>query len=165
MPSVPALPFIRSAISQGQSANAAYRAMRSAVAQLTDETGEQFTGMRRSTFLETYSATVALRARVPEALTQPKDEIPFGGDIPDRPTVRHTGYGNWAIAFSRERGSNEVLSEFYYQRTEAPLTPQQIEDMAEQDFLASSQTQHGSKAGFVFLGATFVGAEKLVPGG
>lgn len=120
--------------------------------------------MRRNVFQEMYSSTVALRNRVPEAVTAQKD-LPAGGMVPiPRPTVRASGYGNWASVFSRQIGSSVVETEYYFQRSDEPLTPEEIERRAQRDFEAATQTSHGTKAGYVFLGTVYTGTEQLIPG-
>lgn len=163
MPKIPVQPLIRSAVSAGLSGNAAYRQMLAAAREQSELTGERWTGIQRSTFLQIYSQTVSMRAKVPDALTAPKDVIPGEHQIVDRTTVRARGYGNWAVVFSRQIGGSAVEMEFYLQRTDVPLTPEQLEQMAQADFEASTQQLHGTKRGYMFLGASYTGTERMTP--
>jgi hypothetical protein len=162
MPTIPADQIIRAAVSNGVSANAAYRQLRDAAKQLSAETGDHWTGIRRSVFLQIYSQTVSMRAKVDEALTLPKDQLPPESLITNRVTQRTQGYGNWGIVFSRQMGSSDAVAEFYTVTTDSPLTPAELEQRIEDDFRNAQQTKNDSKYRSVFLGASYTGTNRYI---
>lgn len=163
MPKIPALPFVRSGITSGLSANQALRDYQAAARQATAETGERWTATDRTVFLQLYSQTRAIREQTAEAMAAPKN-IPAGGlTIPERASVRATGYGQWARIYSRPVGGTEVEPLYYFVRSDVPLTPQEVEDRARADFEANAIDEHGSMFNNVISGVAFTGIERLVP--
>lgn len=163
MPKIPALPFVRSGVSAGLSANQAYRDYQQAAQQASFETGDVYTASNRSAFLQLYSSTRSVRANVQEAMNAPKTEPAGGLPIPERESVRATGYGQWAVVFSRPIGSSEVERLFYFQRSNEPLTPEEVEQRARADFEASAVDEHGSMYRNIIEGVAYTGTEKLTP--
>lgn len=154
---------MRSGVSAGLSANEAFRQYQSAAQSASEQTGDDYTASRRDVFLQMYSATRASRARVGDAMQAPYD-VPGGGlDIVDRPSIRARGYGNWSVVFSRPVGSSDIESLFYFQRSNEPLTPAELEARAREDFEASAGDTHGSMYRNVVEGVMFVGTERLIP--
>ena len=163
MPKIPALPFARGGVSAGLSANEAFRQYQAAARTATEQTGEEYTAGRRDVFLQMYASTLAARNRIGDAMQAPKD-IPAGGlDIVQRPSVRATGYGNWSVIFSRPIGSSDLETLFYYQRSDEPLTPEEVEARAREDFEASATDVHGSQYRNTIEGIMFTGTELLIP--
>lgn len=154
---------MRSGVSAGLSANEAFRRYQAAAQEASQETGEHWTASNRSVFLQMYSSTRAARSQIGEAMQSPKN-LPGGGLTPvPRETVRASGFGNWAIVFARGIGQTEVERLFYFQRSNQPLTPQEIENLAREDFENSAADEHGSMFRNVIEGVVFTGVEELIP--
>lgn len=165
MPRLNPLQFVRQGVTEGYSANRAYRTMLGEAAQLTEETGEQWTGVRRDTFLQMYSATRVARANVVDALNAQRD-LPGGGlDIPDRPATVPSGFLNWGVAFTRPIGSSELERTFHPFRSAEPMTPEEVENMIRQQIEESAAEMHGTFARYTIEGITYTGAERLTRGG
>lgn len=163
MPQIPALPFIRGAITQGLSGNQAYRQYQALAREQTAATGERWSGMRRNTFQVLYSQTRAIRQNVPSAIEAPKDKVPEADDIDARSYRHGKGYLNWATVFVRAPGTNDVEPYFHAIRSEEPLTPGETEQRAEAAIMDAIQQAHGSLEGYVFHGSLYTGTERLVP--
>lgn len=151
MASLPALPFVRAAVSEGLSANAAYRQFREQAA------SAGLSGIRRQDFLRIYSQTLAARARVPEMLRAPKDTIP--SDIQPRDTVHARGYGSWVLIMQRTRAGSDFFAQPWLIKSRQPITPAE----AEQRALAYLQTEP-DQYNRTTLGVTFLNAERYTPG-
>lgn len=165
VPSVSPLIYIRQAISEGRSANSAYRAMRSDIARLTDESGERWHGMARNTFLSLYSQTLAARVRVANALDYDTDQLPDASVMTDRESARSRGYITWLTVYSRQVGERFVEAEFFAVHSREPITPEEAFTRAQEGFEANAQQAHGTRAGYVFIGATYSGTWHMVPRG
>lgn len=165
MPSIPALPFIRNAISEGRSANAAYRDLQRAVKSAREEDNQAWQGMGRQAFLRLYSQTLALRSKVPNALDWDVNLKPDATVIGQRDTTRGRGYLTWLSVATREVGSTEVEGQYFVIRTNEPLSPQEAMDQAQAGFIQQQQQGHGSARGRVWVGATYTGTEQLNPVG
>lgn len=163
MPSVSPLIYIRQAISEGRSANSAYRAMRSDINRLTTETGDQWHGIARDTFLSLYSQTIAARVRVANALDYDIDQLPDHTVTTDRESARSRGYITWLTVYSRQQGERDVEAEFFAVHSRTPLTPADAFAKAQEGFETNAQTAHGTRAGYVFVGATYSGTWRMVP--
>lgn len=131
---------------------------------LTDETGDRWTGINRSVFLQMYSAARVARGNVIDALDAPKDQPAGGLDIPERPATVPTGYLNWGIAFTRPVGSSDLERTFHPFRTNEPLTPGEVEDMIRQQIEESAAELHGTFARYTVEAVAYTGTEKLVRG-
>lgn len=152
MARLPALQYVRSGVTQGLSANAAYRNYQ-ATAQEND-----LQGMRRQDFLRLYSHTVNVRAQALEAMDAPKDEVAGGLTIPTRPTVTATGYGHWVGIHQRTRGESDYIFTPYLIKSNAPMTPAAAEARAI-EFLQQAPDVYDR----VTLGVVYMGAEEFQP--
>src|SRR5690242_15507958 len=92
---------------------------------LNEETDQEWSGVRRSVFLQMYSSTRVARGNVAEAMNAPKDEPGGGLDIPERPATVPSGYLNWGVSYTRPIGSSEVEVSFHPIRSAEALTPSQ----------------------------------------
>lgn len=154
MAKLPALPYVRTGVTEGLSANAAYRHYQDTAH------SQDLTGMRRQDFLRLYSHTISVRARALEAMQAPKD-LPAGGmDIPVRPTINVTGYGHWVGIHQRTRGESDYIFTPYLVKANAPMTPADAEGRA-LEFLQQAPDMYDR----VTLGVVYMGAEQFQPTG
>jgi len=163
VPSVAPLIYIRQAISEGRSANSAYRAMRSDIQHLTETSGEQWHGIARDTFLSLFSSTISARTKVPTALGYDVNQLPDASVLTDRESVRSRGYITWLTVYSRTQGDRFVDTEFFAVHSREPLTPADAFTRAQEGFETNAQQAHGTRAGQVFVGATYSGTWRMVP--
>ena len=154
MARLPALPHVRAGVTQGLSANAAYRQYR-AEAEEND-----LTGMRRQDFLRLYSQTRALRAQGNELLDAPKDVIHGGVTPQPRDTIRAKGYGYWVAVYQRNVGEQDFQSQPFLIKSHQPLTPAEAERRAG-EFVANSEFEYDR----IILGVGLVGIEEFRPYG
>lgn len=152
MPKLPALPFVRQSVSQGLSANQAYRDYRS----LAGEQGLR--GMRRQDFLRLYSETRDVRADVADAMDRPKDVVPSGSDIIERTTEYATGYGTWVSIYQRTRGMDDLIHTPFLIKTAEPITPAEAEQRA-QWFLEQEEPDVYNR---ITLGVAYTGTNRFV---
>lgn len=152
MAKLPALPYVRQALTNGLSANAAYRQYQSEAR----EAG--FTGSRRQDFLRLYSQTSRLRAQAVQAVDRPKNTVPSSDEIVRRDTVHARGYGQWVAVFQRTKGTSDFISTPYLIKTSEPITPEEAEQMA----LANLDTGV-SGLDRTTLGVTYTGTEQFNP--
>lgn len=154
MAQLPALPYVRAGLTQGLSANAAYREYLDLAHQA------DAVGLRRQDFLRLYSQTARLRGQAPEAMAAPKN-IPNGGLEPvRRDTQQARGYGYWVSIFQRERGGSDFISMPYLVKSSVPMTPEEAEARAH-----GYLTQQPDTYNRTLLGLSFVGVEEFVPPG
>jgi hypothetical protein len=163
VPSVSPLIYIRQAISEGRSANSAYRAMREDVKRLSEQSGKLWHGIGRSTFLSLYSETVAARSKVANALDYPVDQLPDASVMGERESRFSRGYITWLTVYSRQHGEREVEAEFFAVHSKTPITPAEAMAKAQEGFETNAQQQHGTRAGYSFIGATYSGTWRMVP--
>lgn len=163
MPSVSPLIYIRQAISEGRSANSAYRAMRSDIANLTETSGQTWHGVARDTFLSLYSQTLAARSKVANALDYDIDQLPDASVMTNRESRFSRGYITWLTVYSRQQGERDVESEFFAVHSSTPLSPSDAISKAQEGFETNAQQAHGTRAGFSFIGATYSGTWRMVP--
>jgi hypothetical protein len=129
---------------------------------LSDETGQNWTGVARSTFLQIYSGVRYARGNIPEAMGAPKD-IPGGGlTIPDRPSSVASGYLHAGVAFTRPIGSGEVERSIHLVRSNELLTPQEVEDKIREQIEESASQAHGTFSRYTIEGISFTGTEQLI---
>lgn len=150
MARIPPLPFVRSGVSQGWSANQAYRHYQSTA----QDAGVQ--GVRRQDFLRLYSETIALRGLAAEAIDMPKDQLPTR--IEPRGTRRATGYGHWVAIYQRTSGSSDLLLQPFLVKSREPLTPAEAEARA-REYLDKEPERYNR----VTLGVGYLGTEQFVP--
>lgn len=163
MPQIPILPYIRSGITQKQSANAIYRTIQAAAREQSSLTGERWTGVNRQSFFRLYGETLSLRQAVGSAMEAPKDRIPDATDINTRSLRHGQGYLQWATVFIRQPGQTDTEPIFHAIRSDNPLTPAEVEMQAQQVVQNATQQAHGTLAGYVFQGAVYTGTERLLP--
>ena len=163
MPSVAPLIYIRQAVSEGRSANSAYRAMRSDINRLTEQTGEAWHGIARDTFLSLFSSTIAARTKVADALDYATDQLPDASVMTDRESVRSRGYITWLTVYSRTQGDRFVDTEFFAVHSREPITPEDAFTRAQEGFETNAQQAHGTRSGQVFVGASYSGTWRMVP--
>lgn len=137
--------------------------MRSDVERLSTETGEQWHGVGRETFLSLFSSTIAARTKVANALDYDVDQLPDASVLTNRESVRSRGYITWLTVYTRQEGDRFVDTEFFAVHSRAPLTPQEAFTRAQSGFEQNAQTEHGTRAGQVFVGATYSGTWRMVP--
>lgn len=153
MAKLPALPFVRSSVTQGLSANQAYRDYR-----LT--AGEQgLRGMRRQDFLRLYSETLAVRDDVAEAMDRPKNVVPSADAIKERTTEYATGYGTWVSIYQRTRGQNDLIHTPFLIKTNTPISPAE----AEQRALWFLEQEEPDVYNRITLGVTYTGTNLFTP--
>lgn len=152
MATLPALPQVRSSVTQGLSANAGYRDYQ----QTAHDNGLR--GMRRQDYLRLYSATRAVRAQTLEAMGAPKDEVAGGMAIPVRPTIQATGYGHWVGIHQRTRGQSDYIFTPFLVKSREPMTPAEAEARA-MEFLDTSPDEYNR----VLRGISYMGAERFEP--
>lgn len=163
MPSVAPLIYIRNAISEGRSANSAYREMRKAIQTQTQLSGEQWSGIGRQSFLRLFSETLAARQKVGPALDYDVDQLPDQSVTTDRPSRFSKGYITWLTIYTRQQGQSDIETEFFAVHSREPITPAQAFQTAKTGFDQNAQTEHGSHAGYSFIGATYSGTWRMQP--
>jgi hypothetical protein len=162
LPRLNPLYYARIGVSQGLSANQSYRNMQENAAGLSAETGDNWTGVARGTFLQIYSGISQARDQITAAMGAPKD-LPGGGlDIPERPATVASGYLHAGVAFTRPIGAGDVEQTIHLVRSNDLLTPQQVEDAIRAQIEASAEDLHGTFARYTIEGISFTGVEKLV---
>lgn len=147
-----ALAFIRQAISQGLSANAAYKQGQ----EMAASQGLRF--LRRDTFLRMYSQNRASRAQWEAAAAQPVDQPPE--TVKQRDTIRARGYGTWVEMVMRTVGTGELQYNRFLVKSHAPMTPQEAMDTANQVW-----QQNASQYPMTLVGMTYRGTEFYTPQG
>lgn len=152
MPKLPALPYARSGVSQGLTANAAYKLYQ----QTAESQGLQ--GTRRQDFLRLYSETRALRGVAAQAVQAPKDTIPESNLIVRRGTVQAQGYGQWVGIYQRTVGTSDYYHTPFLVKSSQPLTPAEAEAQA-----LSYLDQQPEKYNRTTLGVQYLGTERFVP--
>lgn len=154
MPKIPALPYVRSSITRGLSANAAYREYQGNAR----EAGA--TGMRRQDFLRLYSQTRNLRGQAEQLLDAPKNIINGGVNPEPRDTISVKGYGYWVAVYQRTVGQQDFMSTPYLVKSHEQLTPAEAERRVG-SFLVESEDVYNRTV----LGVGLVGVEQFNPSG
>lgn len=137
--------------------------MRKDIADLTETTGEQWHGIGRVSFLSLYSETLAARTKVSAALDYDVDQLPDRSVITDRESRFSHGYITWLTVYQRQRGERDIEAEFFAVHSREPITPAQAFVKAQSGFETNAQTEHGTRAGYVFVGATYSGTWRMQP--
>lgn len=164
MPRLDPLYFARVGVSQGLSGRQAYAAMQQQATDLTEATGERYTGVARSTFFQIYGGVRNTREQIPVAMNSPKDVV-FGGLTPtQRPSTVSGRYLYGTVAFTRPIGSPEVERSIHLVQSKEALTPQQIEDEVRRQIEESATDSHGTFANYTIEGISFTGVEQLTGG-
>lgn len=155
------LPYIRSGLSEGLSATAAYNRWRDATNIATEVTGERWVAGQRTIFSQIYSAVRSARENVGPALEAPKN-VPAGGlTIPSRPATVASGFLNWGVSLSRQVGSREIDRNFHPFRSATPLTPAEVEGLIREQINESQTQSHGSFANTIIQAVFWTGTEEL----
>jgi len=149
---LPVLPFVRSGITRGVSANAAYREYRATAQSI----GEDVTTTRRQDFLRLYSQTLNLRGLAQQAVGMPRDIVP--DQVEPRDTKYARGYGQWVMVFQRTRGGEDFLPMPFLIKSNEPITPAEAEARA----LSYVETQ-ADDYDRVLLGVSYAGTERFQP--
>lgn len=152
MAKLPALPFVRSSVTQGLSASESYRQYQ----QLARE--NDLRGMRRQDYLRIYSETMAARGNAARAMQQPKDRVPTTDEIVNRSTVRAKGYGQWVAIYQRTSGQNDFMHMPFLVKTSEPITPEEAEARA-LEFLSQQPDEYNR----VTIGVGYMGTEEFNP--
>lgn len=124
MAKLPILPYARKSITEGLSANRAYRNYRAAAGEL----GER--GVRRQDFLRIYSETLAARERDVAGMDRPKNTVPSADEIQTRTGVRARGYYTWVSIYQRTKGQDDLIHTPFAIRSNQPITPAEAEQRA-----------------------------------
>lgn len=152
MAKLPALPYVRAGLSQGLSANAAFRDYR------TQARENGLSANRRQDFLRLYSQTSRLRGQAAEAIDAPKD-VPGGGLRPvQRDTEQARGFGHWVAIFQRTSGTSDFISTPFLIKSATLLTPAEAEARALAYLEQEPDTYNRTT-----LGVTFTGVERFAP--
>lgn len=150
---LPALPFIRSSVSQGLSGNEAYRRF------VATAHEQGLTGIRRHDFTRLYSQTRAARGRMGEAMGAPRDVLPSPEMIsPGRGESRHR-FISWVMTYQREVGGTEITQEPWAVGSEELLTPEEAERRIG-EAVANSPQSYPRR----FLGAVYTGTDDFTLG-
>lgn len=158
MPKIPALPFIRSGISQGWSGRQAYREFQALAKEMTAETGERYVTMRMHDFQRLYTQTLVHRQDIVNAITRPVDRLPLGPEVNIRNTERATGYGTWVVLSQRTRGESDFIQTPYLIKSAQPITPQEAIDRVMQ-FAERDENNYNR----VTLSVMYTGTERFIP--
>jgi len=152
MAKLPALPYVRSGVTQGLSGRAAYRNY------IEQAHANDLTGIRLQDFQRLYSQTLNVRAQVLEAMNAPKDLVAGGMDVPVRNTVNATGFGHWVGIHQRTRGESDYIFTPFLVKSNAPMTPAAAEQRAI-EYLQQAPDVYDR----VTLGVVYMGAEQFQP--
>lgn len=152
MAKLAALPYVRSGVTQGLSANAAYRNYQDTAH------SQDLQGTRRQDFLRLYSETRASRARVGDAMQQDKDALPAGDQIQKRTTINARGFGQWVMIYQRTGGQADFMKTPFLIKSNQPITPAEAEARA-RDYLSDDENAYNR----VTLGVGYAGTEQYFP--
>lgn len=147
------MPWVRSGISQGLSANAALGAFRQAAAE------QGLTAIRRQDFLRLYSATRAARAATREAMGAPRESVPDQSIIREMPGSAEEGYGSWVMVYQRETGGSEPFQQPWLLKSEGLLTPEEAERRVG-ELVAQNPYDYGRTV----TGIQYIGTDHYTPG-
>lgn len=137
--------------------------MREDIRNLTETSGQRWRGLGRESFLSLYSQTVAARSKVANALDYNIDQLPDPTVMTDRESARSRGYITWLTVYTRQRRERDIEAEFFAVHSKEPLTPAQAMAKAQAGFEANAQTEHGTRSGYSFIGATYSGTWRMTP--
>lgn len=163
MPSINSLIYVRNAISSGQSANSAYRAMRKAATDLTEQTGQHWTGVGRQTFLRTYSQVLASRNKVGAALDFDPDSYPDDSVISQHDSRYSEKYLTWLTVYVRAPGEIEPDTEYFAVHSTDLITPAEAFQRAAKGFNDAQTAKHGTYPGATLVGITYSGTWRMSP--
>lgn len=137
--------------------------MRSDLSNLNETTGQQWHGIARNTFLSLYSQTVAARSKVPNALDYDIDQLPDQTVTTNRQSRFSKGYITWLTVYTRQQGERDIEAEFFAVHSREPISPAEAMQQAQGGFETNAQQAHGTRAGYVFVGATYSGTWRMQP--
>lgn len=152
MAKLPALPHVRSGVSQGKSANQSYRDYQATAK------ANGLRGMRRQDYLRLHSQTLAARARTAAAIRAPKTDLPSGEMISPRSTTKARGYGSWVMIYQRTKGETDLIETPWLIRSEELITPEEAERRAG-NYIAQNPYEYDR----VVLGIGYVGTDAYSP--
>ena len=150
-PKLPALPFIRSSLSQGLGPTDTYRQYAATVK------ANDWRGMRAQDFYRLYHETNNVRATVKETMSSPPNTIP--SQIAKRGTITARGYGQWVGIHQRTRGENDYIFTPFLVKTGKPITPAEAEARA-LDWLEQQPDEYNR----VTLAVGYLTTEQFIPG-
>jgi hypothetical protein len=150
-PKFPALPWIRSSISQGKGLTASYLEYNAIV----KENG--WRGIRRQDYSHLYQQTVNVRNSVRESMNAPRGSVP--SVIETRGTITARGYGTWVGIHQRTSGQSDYIFTPFLVKSAQPITPQEAEGRA----LAYLDEQP-DVYNRVILGVGYLSTEHFIPG-
>lgn len=153
MARLPALPFVRSSVTQGLSASESYRRFVSTAHE------QGLTGIRRQDYLRLYSETRAARGTTGAAMAAPRDALPSPELINRRTTHHTTGYGSWVMVYQRPTGGGETFKQPWLIRSSELLTPAEAERRVGQ-FIAENPYNYGRTV----TGIGYMGTDEYTPG-
>lgn len=151
MAKLPALPFARSAVTQGLGPYAAYRRYQD----LAHSQGLR--GVRQQDFVRLHQETQAMRADVAEAMGRPKNVVPTYDQIKERTTRGVPGHISWVGIWQRTRGQSDLIFTPYAVRTDKPITPAEAEQRA-QWYLEQEEPDVYNR---ITLGVSYTGTNRL----
>jgi hypothetical protein len=150
-PKLPALPFIRSSITQGLGASQAYDQY------LATAKANAWRGMRKQDFLRLYSETVNVRESVRQNMHAPRKTVP--SNIEKRGTISARGYGTWVGIHQRTSGESDYIFTPFLIKSNAPITPEEAEQRAI-DYLDQDPDVYNR----VLIGVGYLNTEHFIPG-
>lgn len=153
MATLPAMPWVRSGLSQGLSANAALGAFR----QAAQEQG--LSAIRRQDFLRLYSATRSAREATREAMAADRTSAPDQGIIREMPLSAEEGYGSWVMVYQRQTGGSEPFQQPWLLKSEELLTPEEAERRVG-ELIAQNPYDYGRTV----TGVQYIGTDHYTPG-
>lgn len=154
MAKLPALPWIRSGVTQGLSANASYRAFQQAAH------ADGLQGLRRQDYLRLYGETRSARGTTAQAVSAPRDVLPSSELINRRSTVNKSGYGSWVMVYQRNKGETEIIKSPWLIRSNELLTPMEAERRA-----GEAIAQNPYEYDRTLVGVGYIGTDQYVVGG
>ena len=137
--------------------------MRQDIQRLTEETGDSWQGIGRQSFLRLYSETLAARQKVGRALDYDIDQLPDASVMADRSSRFSKGFITWLTIYTRQQGITDIETQFFAVHSKQPITPSEAMAKARQGFEDNAQQEHGSNAGYSFIGATYSGTWRMQP--
>ena len=152
MAKLPALPYVRRGVTQGLSANEAYRRFQQTAR------AEGLQALRREDFLRLYSETRAARGRSAAAAAHPKTELPTPELISPRTKTGRKGYGSWVMVYQRTKGERDLIAMPWLLRSDELLTPEDAESRVGV-YIATNPYEYDR----VVIGIGYVGTDRYGP--
>ena len=154
MAQLPALPWVRSGVTQGLSANESYRRFQQAAR------SEGLQGLRRQDYLRLHSETLGARGRSGLAIGAPRNELPSQELQSPRTTERASGYGSWVMVYQRAKGETEIIQQPWLIRSNELITPEEAERR-----VGEAIAQNPYEYDRTLIGVGYVGTDVYIPRG